>query len=247
MPADTAISVGQTQATPLTYTLPSAQDVVLHGARASYDGTGAAGSFVPLLQILAPGGLIVSEAIGGATLAAGASADLSWFPRVGGGGGGAITTQTLVAYAVFAPVGGSLSVTSTNNAAPTNVITTPSFTADGATQYRIDFGVSALDIKVTAGGSGTATLLTLTRDSTILGDVMDYNVQPTNGLYGSIPVFLSVFDTPPAGSHTYSIGAFLSDSGGATHTSLIYGSGLGPPFVGVTHPGYIAVLKTVVA
>ena len=141
----------------------------------------------------------------------------------------------------YAPVGGFQTITSTNNAAPDTVLTSSTFVADGVTQYRVDFGVAVVDIGVTKGGTGTALVLTLTLDTTILGLVCDYNITPKLGEYGSIPVYLSVFDTPSAGSHTYTIGAFKSFSGGATALMRIYGDNAGPPFVGVTHPGYLVV------
>lgn len=65
------------------YTVPQAQEIILKSVRASYNGASAAGSFVPMIQIVAPGGLIVSECPLGKTLAAGASADVSWFSNGG--------------------------------------------------------------------------------------------------------------------------------------------------------------------
>lgn len=82
--ADSAILASQVQATPNGYTLPSGQELILKSVKASYDGTGAAGSFVPVLQVVAPGGAIIGEYPLGQTLAAGASADISWFPGVTG-------------------------------------------------------------------------------------------------------------------------------------------------------------------
>jgi hypothetical protein len=64
------------------YTVPDSIEIVLKSVRAQYDGSGAGGSFVPLLQIVAPGNLVVWEGPASATVAAGASADVSWFQGV---------------------------------------------------------------------------------------------------------------------------------------------------------------------
>jgi hypothetical protein len=81
---DVAILASQVQATPNGYTVRGGQEIQVKSVRASYDGSGAGGSFVPVLQLVAPGGVIVSEWPFGSALSAGATADLSWFPGVGG-------------------------------------------------------------------------------------------------------------------------------------------------------------------
>jgi hypothetical protein len=82
--ADAVISAPQIQSTPAGYTVPAAQEIIVKSVRALVDGTGAGGSFTPTLQLLAPNGMIVWQAPAGSTLAAGASADISWFPGLGG-------------------------------------------------------------------------------------------------------------------------------------------------------------------
>lgn len=90
--ADVTLVTGGAEPAPLEYTLPGAQEIVLKAVTASFDGAGAGGSYVPTLQILAPNGLIVASCPIDSPVAAGASADVSWFPRGGvsssGGGGG---------------------------------------------------------------------------------------------------------------------------------------------------------------
>jgi hypothetical protein len=49
---------------------------------ATYDGTGAAGSFKPALKVISDGGETVGVYATDDTVAAGASADVSWFPGV---------------------------------------------------------------------------------------------------------------------------------------------------------------------
>jgi hypothetical protein len=55
---------------------------VLKGVSASFDGTAAASSYVPAVQVIDPSGFTVGTYVLGQTLAAGASADVAWFPGV---------------------------------------------------------------------------------------------------------------------------------------------------------------------
>ncbi len=64
------------------YTVPGSQEIIIKAVRTSYDGSGAAGSFVPTLRLVAPGNITAAECPVGQTLAAGASADVTWFPGV---------------------------------------------------------------------------------------------------------------------------------------------------------------------
>lgn len=82
--ADVAILAQQVQGTPGGYTVPGGAEILLKSLRVAYNGAGAVGSFVPVMQLVAPGptGQVVSEYPLGSTLAAGASADVTWFPGV---------------------------------------------------------------------------------------------------------------------------------------------------------------------
>lgn len=96
--ADVALLAGGTVEAPLEYTIPGAQEIIPKSATATFDGSGAAGSFVPTLQIIAPNGTVLASCPIATTLAAGASADVSWFPRVGGGGNGSGTDPNAVHF-----------------------------------------------------------------------------------------------------------------------------------------------------
>jgi len=92
--ADISILDSSTAAAPKSYTVKGAQEIILRSVTGSYDGTGAAGSYIPAVQILDPAGFVVGTFVANTTLAAGASADVSWFPGLkapgtsSGGGGG---------------------------------------------------------------------------------------------------------------------------------------------------------------
>lgn len=80
--ADVAIVNRATVTAPKDYTLASNEELVLKAVRALVDGTGAGGSFIPVLQLVAPDGTVMWQGFPGVTLAAGGSADVSWFPAV---------------------------------------------------------------------------------------------------------------------------------------------------------------------
>lgn len=75
-------------AAPKDYEIPAAQEIAPLAVRAFVDGTGAGAPFRPALQLISPGGQVMWTAEVSDDVAAGASADVSWFPRVGGGGAG---------------------------------------------------------------------------------------------------------------------------------------------------------------
>jgi hypothetical protein len=92
--ADVALLASQAGEAPIGYQVPGAQEIILKSITASFDGSGASGNFLPVLQIVAPNGAVLASCPVGSTLAAGASADVSWFPRGGvatSGSGSGIT------------------------------------------------------------------------------------------------------------------------------------------------------------
>lgn len=82
MAADVTISTGGGQGAPLDYPVPGAVELVLKQLKASYNGASAAGAFVPTVQLLTASGVEVGSWTASQALAAGASADVTWFPGV---------------------------------------------------------------------------------------------------------------------------------------------------------------------
>lgn len=80
--ADVAIRASATAAVPRDYTIPGAQEILPKSVRAVMDGTSAGSAWFPCLQLIDPGGNVMFSAVGNTTVAAGASADVSWFPDV---------------------------------------------------------------------------------------------------------------------------------------------------------------------
>lgn len=78
--ADRQYNVGGTQSVPADWVLPDYLAVATKMAYAHFDGTLAAGSYVPCLRIKSDSGDVVCEAVGAEAVAAGASVNVSWFP-----------------------------------------------------------------------------------------------------------------------------------------------------------------------
>jgi hypothetical protein len=88
---DLPIVLPDTAAAPKDYTLSGTQELLLKTVRALIDGSGAATAFLPTLQLLDPNGHVMWEGATTDTVAAGGSADVSWFPGLGAGGGATTT------------------------------------------------------------------------------------------------------------------------------------------------------------
>lgn len=92
----TVIELQNKLATPGGIILSASQRLRIEAAFATFDGTGAASAFEPCLTFLAPDGKVLSRVRPSATIAAGASADVSYAPFPGGiGGAGADTDDVL--------------------------------------------------------------------------------------------------------------------------------------------------------
>lgn len=82
--ADVSILDKSVAAAPKAYTIAGALEIVLKSVTASFDGTSSATAYVPAVQIVDPSGFIVGTYTLGQSLPAGAAADVSWFPGIGG-------------------------------------------------------------------------------------------------------------------------------------------------------------------
>jgi hypothetical protein len=82
-------------ATPVTLTVQGNEQLLPKLAFAAYDGTAAAGNFLPVVRFIGPGGQIAGQAVGD-VVTAGASVDQTWFRGLAQQGttGGGVTTVT---------------------------------------------------------------------------------------------------------------------------------------------------------
>jgi hypothetical protein len=90
--ADEAIVASAIAAAPFGYTVPGAQEIAPKLVSATFDCTSAASTVYPALQLVSPSGVVMGTFVDpNVSIAAGGSADVSWFPRVrpsSSGGGG---------------------------------------------------------------------------------------------------------------------------------------------------------------
>jgi hypothetical protein len=74
-----------TVSAPAAWTLQDLLEILPKTAYAHYDGSGTAGPFQPCLRIISDAGIVAGEYICETEVAAGASADVTWFRGVGAG------------------------------------------------------------------------------------------------------------------------------------------------------------------
>lgn len=80
---DSQIFRGAVSDVPAVYELPSGVAFILKAVNASFDGSGAAGAFLPCVTILSDSGHVIARAVDQAvSVDAGSDAEVSWFPHV---------------------------------------------------------------------------------------------------------------------------------------------------------------------
>lgn len=105
-----------TAAVPATWTLPPSLQLIVQSVYASYDGSGAAGSYIPTLEVISDAGDKVVSVPQDASVAAGSSVEATWAPFLRSATAGATPTVSGVPSALiflhdstFADTGFSLS------------------------------------------------------------------------------------------------------------------------------------------
>lgn len=76
---DRQVSLGQADA-PEEYTVPNAVEIIPRAINATFDGTGASGSFLPTVEIVSDGGVVVARVPCQTTVAAGDTAEVTFAP-----------------------------------------------------------------------------------------------------------------------------------------------------------------------
>lgn len=82
MAGDAPIVASAVGTVPVDYQVPGSQEILLKSVSAIYDGSGSAAAWFPCLEIVSPAGTVMLSAVSAQQVAAGASADVSWFPGV---------------------------------------------------------------------------------------------------------------------------------------------------------------------
>lgn len=118
----------------------------------------------------------------------------------------------------YVPATSDLSVTATSSGTAQTVIAGNSVTYDGSTRVRIEFWTPLI-----ANGTNGVVVVELYRDSTLLGRIAQADGTNTGGSV-SISQYGAAYDTPSAGSHTYTVKAWR-----VTANGTVYGTSLGLP------------------
>lgn len=148
--ADIALVSQVVTSAPKDYQLPGAQELLLKAATANIDGTNAGGEFLPVLQLIDPGGHVMWTAFNRSLpVAAGASANVTWFP--GGGIDSAGSNGTGSGIDSLTSPQGTLAV-----ASPTGPATTIDMPTTGVTAGTYGDASHVSEVTVDAEGRVTA-------------------------------------------------------------------------------------------
>lgn len=119
MAADAVITRAGPVAVPLDYPVPTGTEIVPRVISASFNGSAAAGAFVPVLEVIAPNGSVTAYCARQVSIAAGASVLVSWFPGV------AEADATAAAPAGVTDLQSDGTLTVNNGAGPTATVVMP--------------------------------------------------------------------------------------------------------------------------
>jgi len=160
--ADRMFVVPGEGAAPFEWPLSAGLHIQPKIARASFDGSGAASSFLPCLRIISDSGHIAYEAVADTTVAVGASADVSWFRGLAAGAGAApAPSAPVMPYATVSK--GSWTWTQPGNTfvdwtgASTNITDTSVFTNNIATDATTPILIQAPGVYLAFGSIGPLT------------------------------------------------------------------------------------------
>lgn len=208
---DQQVRVTGTAATPATFTIPGNGQIRPKAVFASFDGTAAATPFLPALKVISDGGQTVGIYATSNQVAAGGSADVSWFRGLAGAtftptpGTGVPPASNLDGY-IFRKT--NLVVTALGHSAQTNLlIQGNSVTLDGATSILVEFFCPTAEITNGVANQGLAVELW---DN--FGGQVDKGtiglVEYTAASQVASVMYCAVGLTPAAGTHTYALYAW---------------------------------------
>jgi hypothetical protein len=95
MPPEKQIIPLGSAAAPASWTLPPAFSIVPEVVYAMYDGSGAAGAYIPTLEIISDSGHVIGKIPMDNSVAAGSSVEATWAPFLRSGGGAAAASTGL--------------------------------------------------------------------------------------------------------------------------------------------------------
>jgi hypothetical protein len=103
--ADVQIFRGASGAVPVEYEIPASAEFILKAVTAEFDGSGAASAYLPCVTIVSDSGHVIARAVDpSVSVAAGASAEVSWFPGVKHSGASSSTSADAYPIHEDAPI-----------------------------------------------------------------------------------------------------------------------------------------------
>lgn len=117
---DAQLLVAGTATAPVDYVVPGAQEIEPLMVAALFDGSAAAGNFVPCVVLEGPGGVIAGRAPLDTTVTAGSSVYATWFPGVKSASGSSAGVSFHWAHVILGPStpSGSVATPSTGTVMP---------------------------------------------------------------------------------------------------------------------------------
>jgi hypothetical protein len=210
---------------PADWVLPASLQILLKTCFAHFDGTGAAGAYLPTLQILSDSGHTVVEIPQDASVASGSSVEATWAPFLGKGGttiktGAGIPPFPALDDYVFKHTNTVVTGVGFNSQANLIIQGNP-VVLDGATRVKIEFFAPVAEVQ--NGPNNQAIGFELWDGATNKGTIayVEGNFNPTLTDQIGGPAYGVIIDTPAAGTHTYAIYAFTNVAGG---TCTVYGN-----------------------
>lgn len=204
-------------ATPYTYKLSAIERMRPTAVFAHFDGTGAASAFLPSVAYYTQDGLLFSRVFPGTTVAAGGEADVSYAPFLGGmNTSTTVTPGTVPGQLAFVQLAADKIITATTQAGADVVMTAPALSFDGVTVVRVDMdALTQVDMRThgTPAGNGGGVFIELWEDGVFYNGLIDYGV---SGILVITNQSRTVYLTPSAGTHTYSIRAYRQHGAGVT-------------------------------
>lgn len=233
MPADAVIVRAGPVAVPLDYRLPTGTEIVPKVVTATLNGTGAGGPFLAVLEVLSPNGTVTARCLRQESIAAGASASVSWFPGGGIDDATAVDVDTAAGISQLA-TGGSLAITNPTgpdtiaDVAPSGVAaaTYGDSTHTAQVTVGVDGRVNAASSVPISGSGGAGGLVTL-YDSGYLGAdaaSIDTGAAGIAAGHGNLMIFCWL-RTADASTNQNIVGRFNNDAGANYNYSRIQNAG----------------------
>lgn len=200
------------QNAPASRTTADSEVFTLLAVNANFDGTAAAASFLPCVEIISDAGQVVARTITDSAVAAGGSAEVTFAPFLSRGGTSSSTPippATELDYAE--PPAGTLTITATSAATAQQWIVGNQITLDGSTRIQIE-------VWIALAGTDHDCVAELYDNGADVSRIAQVSVTPAGALTSSLTLYGIALITPTAGAHTYEIRAWKS--AGSTSTFL---------------------------